>query len=171
VDVYERYAEDAVVLGRIGAVLFPQDTTLSVRLPRDLADLALAAWNRDEPAGTGPAGTGPSGAGPSGTGAARRETPDQRAARERAAYLALIGLCIENTAQPAGDDITCDLDAWYIGGALQAAEALNMLPGHLGSGPAAVGTTPLVVTIRCRRVAGGTADATASAPTLPRPAG
>jgi hypothetical protein len=135
VDVYERYAEDAVVLGRIGAVLFPQDTTLSVRLPRDLADLALAAWNRGEPAETGPAPTGPArtgppGTGPPGTGTARRETPDQRAARERAAYLALIGLCIENTAQSAGDDITCDLDAWYIGGALQAAEALNMLPGH-----------------------------------------
>lgn len=101
------------MLGRIGAVLFPQDTTLSVRLPKELANLALAAWNRDDPGGSGPTG---------------RETPDQRTARERAAYLALIGLCIENTAQPDGDEIICDLDTRYIGGALQAAEALNMLP-------------------------------------------
>jgi hypothetical protein len=110
---YERYAEDAAVLGRIGAVLFPQDTKLSVRLPKELAGLALAAWNREER-----------------DGPAERETAGQRTVRERAAYLALIGLCIENTAQPDGDDIICDLDAWYIGGALRAAEALDMLPGH-----------------------------------------
>ena len=114
-DRYERYAQDALVLGRIGAVLFPQDTKLSVRLPKELADLALAAWNRDDPAENGPAA---------------QENADQRAVRERAAYLALIGLCIENTAQPDGDDIICDLDAWYIGGALQAAEAMDLLPGH-----------------------------------------
>jgi hypothetical protein len=115
VDRYERYAQDALVLGRIGAVLFPQDTRLSVRLPKELADLALAAWNRedsDEPV------------------LLDQETAAQRAARDYAGYLALIGLCIENTAQPDGDDIICDLDAWYIGGALQAAEAMDLLPGH-----------------------------------------
>jgi hypothetical protein len=121
VDRYERYAEDALVLARIGAVLFPQDTKLSVRLPRELADLALAAWNRDDPEGTGPAGP---------------ETAAQRAARERAAYLALIGLCIENTAQTDGSDVICDLDSLYIGGALQTAEAMHMLPGHCATSPA-----------------------------------
>jgi hypothetical protein len=114
VDRYERYTEDALVLGRIGAVLFPQDTRLSVRLPRELAGLARAAWNRDDPQQSGPV---------------NGESLDQRTARERAAYLALIGLCIENTAQPDGDEIICDLDSWYIAGALQAAEALDMLPG------------------------------------------
>jgi hypothetical protein len=114
-DRYERYAEDALVLGRIGAILFPQDTGLSVRLPKELADLALAAWNRDDSSASGPADA---------------ETVDQRAVRERAAYLALIGLCIENTAQPDGDEVICDLDAGYIGGALRAAESLDMLPGH-----------------------------------------
>jgi hypothetical protein len=113
VDSYKRYADDAVVLGQIGAILFPQDTSLSVRVPKELAALALEAWNRDEQ--SRPAGA---------------ETAEQRAVRERAAYLALIGLCIENTAQPDGDDIVCDLDSWYIGGALQAAEALEMLPGQ-----------------------------------------
>jgi hypothetical protein len=115
VDRYERYAEDARVLGRIGVILFPQDTGLSVRLPKELANLAQAAWNRDDS---------------SANGSTDRETVDERTVRERAAYLALIGLCIENTAQTDGDDIICDLDAGYIGGALRAAEALDMLPGH-----------------------------------------
>jgi len=108
---YEKYAQDAAVLGEIGKVLFPQDTKLSVRLPKDLADQALAAWRRDEPGGERPA----------------EETPEQELLRTRAAYLALIGLCIENTAQPSGDDVICELDAWYISGALEAAEAQGLL--------------------------------------------
>jgi hypothetical protein len=127
VDRYEQYAQDALVLGRIGAVLFPQDTKLSVRLPKELADLALAAWNRDE---AGLAEPGPAGAGLAEAGLADRETPSQRVLRDHAGYLALIGLCIENTAQSDGTDVICDLDSWYIGSALQAAEAMDMLPGH-----------------------------------------
>lgn len=97
------------MLARIGQVLVSQDTRLSVRLPRDLADLAVAAWQRTE------------------TGPETAETAAQRAVRHRAAVLALIGLCIENTGQPDGDEIICDLDAWYIGGALDAAEELELL--------------------------------------------
>jgi len=108
---YEKYAQDAAVLGEIGKVLFPQDTKLSVLLPRGLADQALAAWRRDEPGGA----------------RTTEETPEQELLRTRAAYLALIGLCIENTAQPSGDDVICQLDAWYIGGALEAAEAQGLL--------------------------------------------
>jgi hypothetical protein len=74
-----------------------------VRLPRDLAELALAAWQREETAPPGP------------------ETPEQRTVRHQAATLALIGLCIENTGRPEGEEVVCDLDAWYIGGALEAA--------------------------------------------------
>jgi len=111
---YEKYAQDAAILGEIGKVLFPQDTKLSVRLPRDLADLALAAWRRDELAAQGAA-------------RAAEETPEQEILRTRAAYLALIGLCIENTAQPSGDEVSCELDAWYIGSALQAAEEQGLL--------------------------------------------
>jgi hypothetical protein len=108
---YVQYARDAAVLGEIGRILFPQDTQLSVRLPKDIADQALAAWRRDEP------------------GAARMvdETPEQRLIRTRAAYLALIGLCVENTGQPSGDEVICELDALYIGGALEAAEAQGLL--------------------------------------------
>lgn len=103
------YARDAEVLGQIGRALFPQDTKLTVRLPRELADLAVAAWLRDE--------TEPS---------AVPETAGQRALRQRAAYLALIGLGVANTGRPEGDEVVCELDAWYIGGALEAAEGQEM---------------------------------------------
>ncbi|HXL87771.1 MAG TPA: hypothetical protein VN969_02105 [Streptosporangiaceae bacterium] len=111
---YEKYAQDAAILGEIGKVLFPQDTKLSVRLPRHLADQALAAWRRDELNAKGAA-------------RAAEETPEQQVLRTRAAYLALIGLCIENTGQPCGDEVSCELDAWYIGSALQAAEEQGLL--------------------------------------------
>jgi hypothetical protein len=104
VDSYARYAHDSEVLGRIGKVLFPQDTELPVRLPADLAGLAVAAWQRDE------------------SGLPEQETPEQRQVRHQAATLALIGLCVEYTGRPDGDEILCDLDAWYIGGALDAAD-------------------------------------------------
>jgi hypothetical protein len=108
---YEKYAQDAAILGEIGKVLFPQDTQLTVHLPKSLADQALAAWRREEPGAAHP----------------EEETPEQRLVRTRAAYLALIGLCIENTGQPSGDEVVCELDAWYIGGALEAAEAQGLL--------------------------------------------
>jgi hypothetical protein len=98
-----------VVLGRIGKALFPQDTRLSVVLPRDLADLAVAAWQRDEGVTLG------------------AETEEQRLVRHRAGNLALIGLCIENTGRPSGTDVMCELDAWYIGSALQTADEQNLL--------------------------------------------
>jgi hypothetical protein len=109
VDRYEQYAHDAEVLGQIGEALSRQDTKLSVRLPQDLADLALAAWQRDEGASRG------------------AETAEQRTARHRAGNLALIGLCIENTGRPEGTVVLCDLDDSYIGGALEAAHEQNLL--------------------------------------------
>jgi hypothetical protein len=107
---YEQYTNDAGLLGKIGAALFPQPTTLSVRLPKGLAGLALAAWHRET--GQGPPGP---------------ETPEQRTARHRAGTLALIGLCVENTGRTDGDEIICELDAWYIGAALETADQHGLL--------------------------------------------
>lgn len=103
------YTRDAEILGQIGRALFPQDTKLTVRLPRDLADLAVAAWLRGDAA--------PEVA----------ETAERRAQRQRAAYLALIGLSVANTGRPEGDEVVCEIDAWYVGGALEAAEGLALL--------------------------------------------
>lgn len=106
------YTRDAEVLGQIGQALFPQDTKLTVRLPRKLADLAVAAWLRPE--------SGPS-------VAATAEPVERRVQRQRAAYLALTGLSVANTGRPEGDEVVCEVDAWYVGGALEAADRQEML--------------------------------------------
>jgi hypothetical protein len=110
---HEQDTRDAELLGRIGAALFPQPTTLRVRLPKELAGLALAAWHRDDQGPPGP------------------ETAGQRAARYRAGSLALIGLCVADTGRADGDEIICDLDAWYIGAALDAADEHGLLAGKV----------------------------------------
>jgi hypothetical protein len=113
---YERYAADAAVLAQIGQAIFPQPTSVRVRLPRVLADLAVAAWTRDEDGADA---------------AAREETPEQTIARHRAGTLALIGLSIETAGGglAAGDDVLIDLAAWYIGPAFDAAEEAGLLIG------------------------------------------
>jgi hypothetical protein len=109
---YERYAADAAVLAEIGRAVFPQPTRLRVRLPRALADLAVAAWAREED--NVPPG---------------EETPEQITARRRAGTLGLIGLNVESAGggTPAGDDVLADLDAWEIGSAFDAAEDAGLL--------------------------------------------
>src|SRR5436305_1743630 len=74
---YATWAEDAKVLARIGQHLFGQPTQVTVRLPRDLADQALARWQR-----------------PSDEGPLPPETAEQRAVRHKAATLGLMGLSI-----------------------------------------------------------------------------
>ncbi len=111
---YQVCQQKAEVLGNIGAALFRQPTTLTVRLPRELADLALAARRRDDDDGSPP---GP-------------ETAEQTITRHRAGTLALIGRCIEQSGRADGKVIVCELDAWYIGGALEAADD-GFLPDHV----------------------------------------
>jgi hypothetical protein len=113
-DEHEQHTNDAGILAKIGAALSPQPTTVSVRLPEGLAGLALAAWRRETRQGP----PGP-------------ETPEQRTARHRAGTLALIGLCIENTGRTDGDEVICELDAWYIGAALEAADQHGLLPDKI----------------------------------------
>lgn len=110
---YQEYQHDAELLARIGAALFGQPATLTMRLPRELADLALAAWRRDDEGDLGP------------------ETTEQAITRHRAGTLALIGLCIEKTGRAVGDDIVCELDAWHVGGALEAADDHGLLASRI----------------------------------------
>jgi hypothetical protein len=114
---HERYAADAAVLGQIGQLIFPQPSRVIVRLPRTVADLAVAAWERDEDNDD--------------NAAARKETSEQTTARHRAGTLALIGLSIKQAGggTPAGDDVLVDLEAWYIGSALDAASTAGLLAG------------------------------------------
>jgi hypothetical protein len=78
----ERYAADAAALAEIGRAIFPQPTRLRVRIPGALADLAVAAWAREED--------------DEGNLAPGEETPEQITARHRAGTLGLIGLSVQD---------------------------------------------------------------------------
>lgn len=102
---YEVWGKDADTLAEIGREFLGQVTRVSVRLPRVLAEAAVASWDREDGDEELPA-----------------ETPEQYAARDRAATLSLIGLSIADRGVWEGDEVVVDLDAWFIGNALQAAD-------------------------------------------------
>lgn len=109
---YEDWAADAEQLHQLARELYPQTPKVEVRIPRRLADKAVAAWQREGDAGD-----------------LRDETPEQRAIRHEAATLSLIGLSIENTGIEDGDQVVFKLDAWLLGNALEAADRAGRLDG------------------------------------------
>jgi hypothetical protein len=97
---------EAELLGEVGAVLAEADLpNIEIRLPRALAEAALAAWQREYDEGP-PA----------------PETYEQRVLRHRAATLSLIGLSIESVGRWSDDYVTVDLHPQSIGEALTAAD-------------------------------------------------
>ena len=108
-DWRELYRDEAVTLGRIGEVLVRADMPkVEVRLPRELAEAAVEAWERDDDVSdTGPA-----------------ETCEERVARSRAASLSLIGLSITERGRWNGDEVVVALSPIFIGNAVEAADDL-----------------------------------------------
>jgi hypothetical protein len=53
-DMYAQWAEDGPVLAEIGRALFSQHLDVQVRIPRELAQKALASWERDDSGGVLP---------------------------------------------------------------------------------------------------------------------
>ncbi len=97
---------DARVLGEVGAVLLGQSLPqVEVRLPRRLAEQAVAAWERDD-----------------GEGPLDPETSEQGALRLRAATLALIGLSVTERGRWEDDEVVVELDPAFIGSAVEAAD-------------------------------------------------
>ena len=78
---------------------------VEVWLPRALAELALAAWQREHDEGP-PA----------------PETFEQRVLRHRAAALSLIGLSIESGGRWSDDGVIVEVHPQFIGEALAAAD-------------------------------------------------
>jgi hypothetical protein len=108
-----QWTDDATALAQIGAALFAQSTRLKVRVPRELAEAALAAWTREDIESESDE---------------QRETHDQAITRARAGSFALIGAAIEKRGEPADDDhVTVDLDAWFVGHALDAADDAGLI--------------------------------------------
>lgn len=102
-----RYRSDEAVLAAIGREFQGQGTVVEVRIPKALADQAIAAWERDE------------------TETVPRETLAECQVRHRSGALALIGLAIQERGRVVGDTVVIELDSWQIGDALNAADELG----------------------------------------------
>ncbi len=104
------YREEALLLGRIGAVFESASIPrIEVRLPRDLAEAAVAAWEREDQLWPGSNAT---------------ESFEQRVVRSRAASLAMIGLAITTRGRWEDDHVTVALDPVFVGNAMEAADDL-----------------------------------------------
>ncbi|MFC3452175.1 hypothetical protein [Amycolatopsis speibonae] len=101
---YVRYREDSKVLASIGACVDAQIAPLTVRLPKSLAQAAVAAWERDELDDLG------------------EETHEQYALRDKAGELALIGLVISERGRWENDEVVVDLDVAAVGAAVRASQ-------------------------------------------------
>lgn len=102
------YRSEARMLGELGSILasasLPQ---VEVRLPRELAEQAIAAWEREH-----------------NEDSLDPETYEQRTQRHRAATLSLIGLTITERGRWVGDEGIVELDPTFIGLAVDAADDL-----------------------------------------------
>lgn len=113
----ELWTQDARVLANLGSVLLSHELPrVAVRIPGDLADLAVAAWERED----------------SQDGSAVGETVEQRQVRNRAAALALIGLSINTSGRREGDDVVVELSPELIGDAFRAADETPSVNGPDG---------------------------------------
>lgn len=92
------------MLAAIGARVEAQVGRATVRLPKALAEAAVAAWDRDELGGPG------------------EETHEQYALRDCAAELALIGLAISQRGRWENEELIIDLDVASAGAALRASQ-------------------------------------------------
>ncbi|WP_035858100.1 hypothetical protein [Kitasatospora cheerisanensis] len=101
---YVRYREDSKVLAAIGVCVDAQVAPITVRLPKALAEAAVAAWDREELGGLG------------------EETHEQYALRDRAAELAFIGLAISRHGRWEGDEVVVELDVASVGAAVRASQ-------------------------------------------------
>ncbi|MDE0803967.1 MAG: hypothetical protein OSA99_11650 [Acidimicrobiales bacterium] len=111
-DELTRWREDESVLAAIGAILFDQETAVEVRIPRALADAALAAWQReDHQDDFDPAS----------------ESCEDRIVRHHAGTLALIGAALEDRGRADRDEVIVRLDAWFVGDSLNAADDRDMI--------------------------------------------
>jgi hypothetical protein len=102
------YRREARLLGELGALLVGVELPrVEVRVPREIAEQAVAAWERDDD--TGPLGP---------------ETFEQRVQRSRAASFSLIGLSIAERGRWDGDEVVVDLSAGFVADAINASDDL-----------------------------------------------
>ncbi|MCX4675152.1 hypothetical protein OG413_07410 [Streptomyces sp. NBC_01433] len=101
-EAYVRYRADSTVLAAIGKHVDAQVGHVTVRLPRAVAEAAVAAWERDESGDLG------------------EETSEQSTLRDQAGDLALIGLVISERGRWEGEEVVIDLNIVFAGAAVLA---------------------------------------------------
>lgn len=102
----EARADEAHKLALIGRLLVKVPLPdVEVRLPRELAEAAVAAWERDDFDDS-------------------PETPEQRVARHRAGSFALIGVAVKENGRADGDEVVVAINASLIALAVEAADDL-----------------------------------------------
>lgn len=100
-----RYRDDESALVAIGRALGHVELpTVQVRIPRLLAEQAVAAWDRDE------------------NEPVAEESLEQRIHRHRAGVLALIGLTIAQRGRWLDNEVVVDLGSALVAGATDAAD-------------------------------------------------
>ena len=108
-DAAGRYRDDESVLASIGAHLNAKDLGVTVRVPVALADMAVAAWQRDE------------------LDDDVEESEAQRRVGDRAASLALISLAVEERGVRDGDVVVVSLHVSWVGDAIAAAHDRGLI--------------------------------------------
>lgn len=105
--MYACYRLDARLLADIGTALEGQPRASAVVIPADLADQAIAAWNRDE------------------SDELPVETDEQASVRLMAGDLALIGLTLSLTNEPSEDgSVRAHIDVNLIDSAIAASRSI-----------------------------------------------
>ena len=111
---YDRWENDGVDLALIGAAVFKQDIKVRVKLPKELADAAIAAWQREDA--------------DSEDLHLHEELLHEKLIRNRAGTLALIGATLEGAPiEIHSDFVIAEIDVWHVGEALQAAEDARLI--------------------------------------------
>jgi hypothetical protein len=108
--VRERYRSDSDALIRLGVELAEQADDMPrirVRIPRALAEDAVASWDWEEPEGYQPSAD---------------ETCEQRIERGRSATLAMIGMTIQEEGVWREVHVEVELHPWHLGVTLEASD-------------------------------------------------
>lgn len=121
-DVRDRYRRDSAALIELGVELARQRDSfpdIHVRIPRALAEAAVASWDWDQPENYD---------------SHQPLSPQVQQESNRSATLALIGLTIENEGVWHDGHVEVELDPWHLGLALEASDLAESVDSDSGEG-------------------------------------
>lgn len=108
---YPQSAQDGHILAQIGRAFYAQRSVVRLRIPRQLAEQAVACWERYL----------------SGPGLSPPESPGEWEIVQTVGALALIGQSLQENGVDDDEEVVVDLHAWNVGNALNAADRYGLL--------------------------------------------